>query len=130
MPSSSYFMNIAQAVASGSKCKRRQVGAVVVNPLGQIMSTGYNGTPRGTDNTCEDCQGQTLPTVLHAELNALLFARESLQGCTMYVTCSPCAHCAAVIAQKGISRVIYRDEYKSDAGTRLLRQLGISVTKM
>jgi len=129
MPSSEYFMAIAQAIAAGSKCKRRQVGAIIVNPLGQILSTGYNGTPRGTDNTCEDCQGKTLPTVLHAELNAILFAREDVRGCIMYVTCAPCAHCAAVIAQKGISRVVYAEEYSSDAGIEMLRQLGIAVTK-
>lgn len=130
MPTESYFMNIAQAVAQGSKCKRRQVGAVIVSPLGQIMSTGYNGTPRGTDNTCEDCEGKTRQYVLHAELNAILYAQGSLMGCTIYVTTAPCSQCAAVIMQKGINRVVYGDDYHSDEGIKYMLLHGISVKKI
>ena len=122
-------MDIAWSVAQGSKCKRRQVGAVIVSPLGQIVSTGYNGTPRGTNNTCEDCDGKTKPHVLHAELNAILYSQGSLMGCTIYVTTAPCQQCAAVIMQKGISRVVYGDEYSSEEGIKLMLQHGISVKK-
>lgn len=130
MPTEKYFMDIARSVAQGSKCKRRQVGAVIVSSLGQIVSTGYNGTPRGTDNTCEDCEGKTKQYVLHAELNAILYSQVSLVGCTIYVTTAPCPQCAAVILHKGISRVVYGDEYSSDAGIKYMLLHGISVKKI
>ncbi len=110
-----YFMGIAWAVASGSQCKRAQVGAVIVDEQRRIVSTGFNGQPRGVDNNCEDCEGNTLPTVIHAEMNAILFASRPLTGCTMYVTHSPCSRCSAFIMQTGLKEVVYDIPYKQNS---------------
>lgn len=103
-------MQIAEAVASNSKCNRAKVGAVIIKDK-KIVATGYNGTPSGTCNDCEE-NGVTKPTVIHAELNAILNATtEDLKGTMLYVTLSPCKLCAAAIIQKGIVQVIYKERY-------------------
>lgn len=104
-----YFFGIAQAVSEGSKCNRLKVGAVIVRPDNTIASTGFNGTPRGYPNECEE-DGVTLPTVIHAEMNAILFAREALDGYTIYITHSPCQRCQAFIQQVGL-KVKYKEFY-------------------
>lgn len=118
MKKANYFLNIAEAVSLGSKCNRLKVGAVIVNPQNRIVSTGYNGTPMGTTNDCED--SSTYPYVLHAELNAILFAKQDLVGCTLYCTHSCCLHCAACIVQSGITTVVFKHYYKSKDGLEFL----------
>lgn len=123
MPSDSFYMGLAESVAAGSKCERRQVGAVIVDEDGRIVSTGFNGQPRGVPNKCED--ENTLPTVIHAELNAILFSRRSLKGCKLYVTMSPCLHCASCIIQSGIIEVVFKEPYRITAGIEFLNSAGI-----
>lgn len=118
MKKTNYYLNLADAVATGSKCDRLKVGCVIVNPQHRIVSTGYNGTPIGTDNICED--DATYPYVLHAELNAILFAKQDLTGCTLYCTHSCCVHCAACVIQSGISTVVFREYYKYVTGIKFL----------
>lgn len=127
MPSDEYYLTLAESVAEGSKCERRKVGAVIVDQEGRIVSTGFNGQPRGVPNKCED--GETLPTVLHAELNAILFSRRSLKGCKLYVTMSPCLHCASCIIQSGITEVVFKDLYRITAGIEFLNSAGVATTQ-
>lgn len=127
------FLNLAAAVGQFSHCNRRKVGAVIVDSDGRVKSTGYNGTPKGTCNECEDEDGLTKPTVIHAERNAIAFSRADLRGCTIYITLSPCVTCAAEIIQSGIKRVVFREYYhKHDKNRKLcgatyLRENGIIV---
>lgn len=123
------YLRMAQIWAENSYCKRRQVGALVVKDK-MIISDGYNGTPSGFDNICEDETNTTYPYVLHAEANAITkLARSSnnSDGATLYVTASPCIECAKLIIQAGIKRVIYGEEYRLSDGLDLMRKAGIEV---
>lgn len=118
--------------AKNSYCKRRQVGALLVKDR-MIISDGYNGTPSGFENNCEDENGVTKPYVLHAEANAITKIAKSGNNsldATMYVTAAPCLECAKLIIQAGIRRVVYRDEYRLTDGIDLLRRAGIEVEKV
>ena len=126
------YLKMAQIWAENSYCKRRQVGALVVKDQ-MIISDGYNGTPSGFENVCEDDNNVTLPYVLHAEANAITkLARSSnnSEGSTLYITDSPCIECAKLIIQAGIERVVYAREYRLTDGADLLRQAGIQVDFM
>ena len=126
------YLKIAQIWAENSYCKRRQLGALVVKDQ-MIISDGYNGTPSGFENVCEDDNNVTLPYVLHAEANAITkLARSSnnSEGSTLYITDSPCIECAKLIIQAGIKRVVYAREYRLTDGADLLRQAGIQVDFM
>ena len=122
---------MAAVWAKNSYCTRRQVGAILVKDR-MIISDGYNGTPSGFENICEDENGVTKPYVLHAEANAITkVARSgnSSEGATLYITDSPCMECAKLIIQSGITRVVYRNEYRILDGVDLLRRAGIRVDK-
>jgi dCMP deaminase len=126
------YMQMAAVWATNSYCKRRQVGALLVKDR-MIISDGYNGTPSGFENICEDENGVTKPYVLHAEANAIskiAKSGNSADGATLYVTASPCMECAKLIIQSGIRRVVYRDEYRLTDGIDLLRRAGIEVEKI
>ena len=112
------YLRMARVWAENSYCKRRQVGALIVKE-NMIISDGYNGTPSGFENVCEDETGITKPYVLHAEANS--------QGATIYITASPCLECAKLIIQSGIKRVVYDDEYRLKDGIELLQRAGIEV---
>ncbi|MDY3846833.1 MAG: dCMP deaminase family protein [Prevotella sp.] len=123
------YLRMAKIWAENSYCKRRQVGALVVKNQ-MIISDGYNGTPSGFDNVCEDDTNTTFPYVLHAEANAITkLARSSnnSDGSTLYVTDAPCIECAKLIIQAGIKRVVYAKEYRLTDGIDLLKQAGIEV---
>ena len=124
----SRYLEMARVWARNSYCKRRQVGALIVKDR-MIISDGYNGTPSGFENVCEDENGVTKPYVLHAEANAISKVAKSgnsSQGSTLYVTASPCLECAKLIIQAGIRRVVYADEYRLTDGVDLLRRAGIA----
>lgn len=126
------YLRMAAVWAQNSYCKRRQVGALLVKDR-MIISDGYNGTPSGFENVCEDENGVTKPYVLHAEANAITKVAQSgnsSKGATLYVTASPCVECAKLIIQAGISRVVYRDEYRLTDGVDLLRKAGIIVEQV
>ncbi|MBO4263295.1 MAG: dCMP deaminase family protein [Bacteroidales bacterium] len=126
------YLEMAAIWAKNSYCKRRQVGALLVKDK-MIISDGYNGTPSGFENVCEDENGVTKPYVLHAEANAISKVAKSgnsSQGATLYVTASPCIECAKLIIQAGIKRVVYQDEYRLTDGVDLLRRAGIEVEKL
>lgn len=123
------YMRMAKIWAENSYCRRRQVGALIVKNQ-MIISDGYNGTPSGFENICEDNNDMTKPYVLHAEANAITkIARSSnsSEGATMYVTASPCIECAKLIIQAGIKRVIYGEKYRLEDGLELLKKAGIEV---
>ncbi len=123
------YLRMAHIWAENSYCKRRQVGALIVKDK-MIISDGYNGTPSGFENVCEDNGNTTLPYVLHAEANAITkIARSSnsSDGSTLYVTASPCIECAKLIIQAGIKRVVYSEKYRLEDGVELLRKAGIDV---
>ena len=123
------YMRMAAIWAGNSYCKRRQVGALLVKDR-MIISDGYNGTPSGFENICEDENGVTKPYVLHAEANAITKVAKSgnsSEGATLYVTASPCLECSKLIIQSGIKRVVYRDAYRLQDGVELLRRAGIEV---
>lgn len=123
------YIRMASIWAENSYCTRRQVGALIVKDK-MIISDGYNGTPSGFENICEDNNGVTKPYVLHAEANAITkIARSgnSSDGATMYVTASPCIECAKLIIQAGIKRVIYSEKYRLEDGLDLLRRANIEV---
>lgn len=126
------YIEMASVWAKNSYCKRRQVGALIVKD-NMIISDGYNGTPSGFENICEDENGVTKPYVLHAEANAISKVAKSGNsscGSTLYVTASPCIECSKLIIQAGIKRVVYRDEYRLTDGIDLLRRAGIEVEKV
>ncbi|MBR1678525.1 MAG: dCMP deaminase family protein [Bacteroidales bacterium] len=128
----SSYIAMAEVWAQNSYCKRRKVGALLVKER-MIISDGYNGTPSGFENICEDENGVTKPYVLHAEANAITKVAKSgnsSEGATLYVTASPCLECSKLIIQAGISRVVYRDEYRLTDGVDLLRKAGITVEKI
>ncbi|MDO5074306.1 MAG: dCMP deaminase family protein [Bacteroidales bacterium] len=123
------YLRMARIWAENSYCKRRQVGALIVKDK-MIISDGYNGTPSGFENVCEDATGTTHPYVLHAEANAITkIARSSnnADGATLYVTDEPCIECAKLIIQAGIRRVVYDREYRLHDGLELLRRVGIEI---
>ena len=122
-------MRMARIWAENSYCKRRQVGALVVKNKA-IISDGYNGTPSGFENVCEDENNVTKPYVLHAEANAitkLARSHNSSDGATLYITASPCIECAKLIIQAGIKRVVYAEHYRLEDGINLLRRANINV---
>lgn len=122
-------MRMARIWAENSYCERRKVGALIVKDK-MIISDGYNGTPSGFENVCEDENNRTKPYVLHAEANAITkVARSSnsSEGSTLYVTSSPCIECAKLIIQAGIRRVVYAEEYHTLDGVELLKRAGVEV---
>ena len=126
------YLEMASVWARNSYCKRRQVGALLVKDR-MIISDGYNGTPSGFENQCEDANGVTKPYVLHAEANAITKVAKSgnnSAGATLYITDSPCMECAKLIIQSGIRRVVYADEYRLTDGIDLLRRAGVDVEKI
>ena len=126
------YLKMAEIWAQNSYFKRRQVGALIVKDR-MIISDGYNGTPSGFENICEDENGVTKPYVLHAEANAISKVAKSgnsSEGSTLYVTASPCIECAKLIIQAGITRVVYKDEYRLTDGVDLLKRAGITVEKV
>ena len=123
------YLRIARIWAENSYCERRKVGALIVKDK-MIISDGYNGTPAGFENVCEDENHLTKPYVLHAEANAITkIARSSnsSEGATMYVTASPCIECAKLIIQAGIKRVVYAEKYRLEDGLDLLKRANIEV---
>ena len=123
------YIRMARIWAENSYCKRRQVGAIIVKDK-MIISDGYNGTPSGFENICEDESGLTKPYVLHAEANAITKIARSgnnSDGATLYVTAAPCIECAKLIIQAGIKRVVYSEEYRLKDGIELLQRAGIEV---
>jgi len=123
------YLRIAKEWSSLSYCKRKQVGAIIVKDR-MIISDGYNGTPSGFENCCEDEEGLTRWDVLHAEANAILKVARSTQSCegaTLYITLSPCKECSKLIHQSGIKRVVYQNGYRDDSGLQFLIKAGIDV---
>ncbi len=121
------YLRMAQIWAENSYCRRRQVGALIVKNK-MIISDGYNGTPVGFENVCEDENDHTKPYVLHAEANAITKVAQShnsSSGATLYVTSSPCIECAKLIIQSGIKRVVYGEVYRLRDGIELLERAGI-----
>ncbi|HKM44374.1 MAG TPA: dCMP deaminase family protein [Dysgonamonadaceae bacterium] len=126
------YMRMALIWAENSYCKRRQVGAILVKDK-MIISDGYNGTPSGFENVCEDENNVTKPYVLHAEANAITKvarSNNSSEGATLYVTSSPCIECAKLIIQSGISRVVYADSYRLSEGSELLKRADIEIVSI
>ena len=127
-----YYMNIALLTSSLSYCCRLKVGAIAVKD-GRIISTGYNGTPSGWDNFCEDDGGSTLPEVLHAESNMiakLARSNESGKACDIYMSHSPCIHCAKMLYQMEVNAVYFHDFYRSKDGIEFLQKCNIPVTQI
>ena len=123
---------MAQVWAENSYCNRRKVGALIVKDK-MIISDGYNGTPSGFENVCEDEDGHTKPYVLHAEANAITKvakSNNSSNGATLYVTAGPCMECAKLIIQSGIRRVVYVESYRLSDGIELLERAGIEVIQI
>lgn len=123
------YLRIATEWGLLSYCKRKQVGAIIVKDR-MIISDGYNGTPSGFENCCEDEQGLTRWDVLHAEANAILKVARSTQSCegaTLYITLSPCKECSKLIHQAGIKRVVFNNAYRDDSGLQFLKKAGIEV---
>lgn len=123
------YLRMAAVWAENSYCKRRQVGALIVKDQ-MIISDGYNGTPSGFENVCEDENNVTKPYVLHAEANAITkvaASSNSSKDATIYVTSAPCIECAKLIIQAGIKRVVYAEKYRLNEGIELLERAGIKV---
>ena len=126
------YLKMALEWGKLSHCKRKQVGALIVKDR-MIISDGFNGTPTGFDNCCEDENGTTKWEVLHAEANAILKVASSTQSAknaTLYVTLSPCTQCSKLIHQAGIKRVVYANAYKDDAGVKFLEKAGIELMNL
>jgi len=123
------YLAMARIWSKNSYCNRRQVGAIIVKNK-MIISDGYNGTPSGFENECEDCQNKTKPYVLHAEANAITKvarSNNSSDGATLYVTASPCIECAKLIIQAGMRRVVFSEKYHQEDGIQLLKRANIDV---
>ena len=123
------YLRMANEWSKLSYCKRRQVGALIVKDK-MIISDGYNGTPTGFENICEDDEGYTKWYVLHAEANAILKVASTTQACngaTLYITMSPCKECSKLIHQAGIKRMVYYNEYKDNSGIAFLEKAGVSI---
>ena len=124
------YLKMALEWAKLSYCKRRQVGALIVKNK-MIISDGYNGTPTGFENICEDNENYTKWYVLHAEANAIMkvsASTQSSEGATLYITLSPCKECSKLIFQSGIKRVVYYKEYKDSSGIEFLKKAGLEVS--
>ena len=125
------YIEVAKLHASLSKAQRLKVGACIVTPS-RVIIPGVNGLPKALGNTCEH-DGATKPSVIHAELNCILKAQRegiSIEGATLYVTHSPCEHCASLIIETGINRVVYSEEYRSLVGVENLKMAGVIVERM
>jgi len=123
------YLKMAMEWAKLSHCKRKQVGALIVKDK-MIISDGYNGTPTGFENACEDDENYTKWYVLHAEANAILKVASSTQSCkgaTLYITMSPCKECSKLIHQSGIKRLVYANAYKDDTGLQFLKKAGVEL---
>lgn len=126
------YMRMALEWAKLSYCDRKQVGALIVKDR-MIISDGFNGTPTGFENSCEDEEGNTKWYVLHAEANAILKVASSTQSCkdsTLYITLSPCRECSKLIHQSGIKRVVYAQAYNDDSGLEFLEKAGVELTHL
>ncbi len=126
------YLEMATIWAENSYCKRKKVGALIVKNK-MIISDGYNGTPSGFENQCEDEDFTTYPWVLHAEANAITKvakSNNSSDGATLYVTTLPCLECSKLIIQSGISRVVYSNDYRNKAGLELLQKAAIEIIQM
>ena len=126
------YLRIAREWSKLSHCKRKQVGAVIVKDR-MIISDGYNGTPSGFENFCEDDKGYTKWYVLHAEANAILkvaASTQSCQGATLYITMSPCKECSKLIHQAGITRLVYCVDYKDNSGLDFLEKAGVDLIQI
>ncbi|UAB82212.1 dCMP deaminase family protein [Marixanthomonas sp. SCSIO 43207] len=126
------YLRMAQEWSKLSYCKRKQVGALIVKDK-MIISDGYNGTPSGFENFCEDEEGYTKWYVLHAEANAILKVASSTQSCkgaTLYITLSPCKECSKLIHQAGITRLVYHKGYKDNSGIKFLEKAGVTITQI
>ena len=126
------YMKMALEWGKLSYCERRQVGALIVKER-MIISDGYNGTPVGFENICEDDEGYTKWYVLHAEANAILKVAASTQSCvgaTLYITLSPCKECSKLVHQAGITRVVYFEEYKDISGIEFLKKADVEVMQL
>ncbi len=123
------YLQMAHIWAENSYCKRRKVGALIVKDK-MIISDGYNGTPSGFENVCEDETGKTKPYVLHAEANAITKvakSNNSSENSTLYVTTSPCLECSKLIIQAGIKRVVFAEKYRIEDGLDLLKKVGVEL---
>ncbi|HSQ46944.1 MAG TPA: dCMP deaminase family protein [Lutibacter sp.] len=126
------YMRMAFEWSKLSYCERKQVGALIVKDR-MIISDGFNGTPTGFENPCEDKEGNTKWYVLHAEANAILKVAASTQSCkdsTLYITLSPCKECSKLIHQSGIKRVVYANAYKDETGLEFLEKAGVELTHL
>ena len=126
------YLRLAKSWANLSHCVRKKVGAIIVKD-GMIISDGFNGTPSGFDNSCENVQGETHWYVLHAEANAILKVAKSNNNCkgsTLYVTLSPCKDCSKLILQAGIKRVVYQNAYKDVSGLEFLRGADVELMQI
>jgi dCMP deaminase len=126
------YLRMAKTWAQLSHCKRKQVGAIIVKD-DMIISDGYNGTPSGFDNCCENDDEETHWYVLHAEANAILKVAKSTnnaKGATLYLTLSPCKECSKLVHQAGIKRVVFLNSYKDDAGIAFLKSAGVEVKQI
>lgn len=128
----SAYLRMAQQWSKLSHCQRKQVGAIIVKDE-MVISDGYNGTPAGFDNCCEDEQGNTQWYVLHAEANAILKVAKSTNNCkgaTLYLTLSPCKDCSKLVLQAGINRVVFINAYKDTEGVDFLKSAGVDVSQI
>lgn len=126
------YLRIAHEWSKLSHCNRKQVGALIVKDR-MIISDGYNGTPTGFENYCEDDEGYTKWYVLHAEANAILKVAGSTQSCkdaTLYITMSPCKECSKLIHQSGIKRLVYQIDYKDNSGLNFLEKAGVELEQI
>lgn len=126
------YLKMAQSWSKLSHCVRKQVGAIIVKDE-MIISDGYNGTPAGFDNCCENEEGNTQWYVLHAEANAILKVAKSTNNCkgaTLYLTLSPCKDCSKLVIQAGIKRVVFKDSYKDTEGIEFLRSAGVEIIQI
>jgi len=126
------YLRMAQTWSELSHCQRRSVGAIIVKK-GMIISDGYNGTPSGFDNCCENDAGETHWYVLHAEANAILKVAKSshnCQGATLYLTLSPCKDCSKLVLQAGIERVVFMKGYKDESGIAFLKDAGVEIVQI
>jgi len=126
------YLRMAKTWSELSHCNRKQVGAIIVKD-GMIISDGFNGSPSGFDNCCEDEQGDTHWFVLHAEANAILKVAKSTHNChgsTLYLTLSPCKECSKLVVQSGIKKIVYINEYKDRSGVDFLENAGIEVQQI
>lgn len=126
------YLRLAESWSKLSHCKRKQVGAIIVKD-NIIISDGYNGTPAGFDNCCEDENGVTHWYVLHAEANAILKVAKSTNNCkdaTLYLTHSPCKDCSKLVLQSGIKRLVYKESYKDTSGITFLQNAGLEVEQI